>query len=133
MTTAVGFTGTRHGMNAAQLAKVRYVLEALNAGSGAVFHHGDCIGADWQAACLADTIGWDTVAHPGPDDQRRAWHPSDTILPPFPFLERNRHIVEATRLLIAAPDRPEDAAGRSGTWYTVRHARRRGIPVMVIE
>jgi predicted Rossmann fold nucleotide-binding protein DprA/Smf involved in DNA uptake len=49
---------------------------------------------------------------------------------PLPYLERNHAIVNESDFLIAAPDGPETL--RSGTWATVRYARKVGKRVLVI-
>ena len=48
---------------------------------------------------------------------------------PKPYLDRNRDIVDACEVLLATPDGPERL--RSGTWSTVRYARKIGKPVEV--
>lgn len=106
------------------------------------FHHGDCVGADAQAHQLVRSLyadpeeGWFVVTHPPTDPKARAWcgvveydGPGDQLFPK-PYLERNHAIVDATDCLIACPDGPERE--RSGTWATVRYARRRGKRVVVI-
>lgn len=47
---------------------------------------------------------------------------------PGPYLWRNHQIVDATSALIAAPFGFEEEL-RSGTWATVRYARKLGRPV----
>ena len=42
----------------------------------------------------------------------------------MPYLERNKNIVNAVDFIIAAPDGPEKV--RSGTWSTVRYAKKVG-------
>lgn len=128
--TNIGFTGTRHGMAKPQLNKVRFIMEAITAAEPPTLFHGDCVGADEQAAIIAAELGWLTDASPGPDPARRACHPSTVVRDPRPFLERNRFIVDNADLLIAAPAGREDR--RSGTWHTVSYARSRDIPVIVI-
>jgi hypothetical protein len=130
----VGFTGTRDGMTADQLAAMATWLSCRP--DVTEFHHGDCVRADDQAANLVYTQGWQwfdalIVAHPPTVESRRAFniHASRT-LPPLPYLERNRHIVDACDLLLACPkfDREQD---RGGTWYTIRFTREVGKPVVI--
>jgi predicted Rossmann fold nucleotide-binding protein DprA/Smf involved in DNA uptake len=47
-------------------------------------------------------------------------------------LERNKDIVSESDFLIAAPDSKKERL-RSGTWATVRHARKLGKRVMILE
>ena len=48
----IGFTGTQTGMTTAQMEKVEIVMREL-ASPGFEFHHGDCIGSDFQAVRIA--------------------------------------------------------------------------------
>lgn len=120
-----GFTGTRHGMTAAQLNWLRHTLPA-----GAPLHHGGCVGSDAQAhVCALDGEGGVTVHPPAnpalrmPFDDRAVW------LGEKDYLDRDRDIVDATDLLLATPDGPERP--KSGTWYTVRYAVASGKPVHI--
>lgn len=88
-------------------------------------HHGDCIGVDQIFQIYANIGGVKTIAHPPSIDRFRAFTKSDVILPPKPYLERNKDIVNACDFLIAAPDGPERV--RSGTWSTVRYAKKVGV------
>ena len=50
---------------------------------------------------------------------------ADEVKPPLPPLTRNRHIVDTSDGIIAAPAEAEEQR-RGGTWSTVRFARKRG-------
>lgn len=138
----VGFTGTRRGLTAPQLVALRRLLFSAPIGE---LHHGGCIGADDQADTMAHDLRIPRLVYPssiGPNalisiEQRTArgrsfgftvggvaFRPAD--LP----LVRNREIVDACDVLIACPSGPEQI--RSGTWYTVRYARKIGRPVVLI-
>lgn len=120
----IGFTGTQRGMTPVQSA---VVCDLLSAGE---LHHGDCIGADAQAHDLARDRGLTVVVHPPIDPRKRAHKHGNVVLHPLPYLDRNLAIVAATEELIAAPDGPERT--RSGTWATVRRARRMNRPVTIV-
>jgi len=124
-----GFTGTRNGMSAAQ----KRALEDLLVGrSVRHLHHGDCTGADAEAHDVAIRLYVIPVIHPPTDPTRRAFKsaPASHLREPLPYLERNHAIVNESDFLIAAPDGPETL--RSGTWATVRYARKVGKRVLVI-
>src|SRR5262245_31983566 len=113
----IGFTGTRHGMTPAQQWSLEETL--LNYGC-TVLHHGDCVGADAQADALARSMQIARVVHPPLVNRYRAFvqpGPTCTVLEPRPYLTRNRAIVEAAALLIAAPQTLGEQR-RSGTWAT---------------
>jgi hypothetical protein len=124
----IGFTGTQRGMTEAQQWAVARELDALPPGHE--FHHGDCIGADAEAHFLAKNRGYRVVIHPPTDEKKRAFCAGYVaILRPAPYLERNQAIVAAVDRLIAAPAEDREIL-RSGTWATIRHALRKGIPVV---
>jgi hypothetical protein len=126
----VGFTGTRQGMSEQQQQRVRaWLFTRLPIGE---FHHGDCVGADHEAACIAEELGIVTVAHPSLHTPMRAFHKSTRVLPPKPPLVRNRDIVDVCSFLLVAPRLPREEL-RSGTWATFRYAKSIGRPREVIE
>lgn len=124
----IGFTGTRHGMTDAQIEGFsKYLADAEE------FHHGDCVGADWQAADAAwRRCGVKVVCHPPTESGLRAWTDfNDVTHKPRPYLARNRAIVDACHHLIACPQSAVEEQ-RSGTWSTVRYAVKIGKPVTII-
>lgn len=123
----IGFTGTQQGLTILQFAALERLVIAV---AGEVDfdvtpHHGDCIGADQafhticedRRQCLRIPI-----IHPPLSTYKRAFCPG-RVLPPRPYLERNRDIVDQSDWLIAAPDSDKERV-RSGTWSTVRYARK---------
>jgi hypothetical protein len=125
----IGFTGTHHGMTPAQ---VRVFRSILSGHKGAALHHGDCVGADAQAHEVACSLGRDVTIHPPVIGAQRAWKTSPDIRAPRPYLSRSKDIVRETDMLIAAPAEAKEQR-RSGTWSTVRFARKLGKPVFVIS
>lgn len=124
----VGFTGTRHGMSDGQKEALAALLFRLGATE---LHHGDCVGADAQAHYTAMALGLRVVLHPPSVPHFRAWCVADETRDTQDFLLRNKAIVNATDMLIAAPADPREHV-RSGTWSTVRFARRQGKRVEII-
>jgi len=123
---SVGFTGTKKGMAAPQELRLRDMLTWYHEHGASEFHHGDCVGADAEAAEIAREVGYRLVCHPAEDKSKRAMIPSDEVHKPKPYLDRNRDIVDACDILFAAPHQPQDVGEvtRSGTWATVRYARK---------
>ncbi len=120
----VGFTGTRRGMTPGQLAAVSLLLRAWGRVAVLEVHHGGCRGADLEFHAAAR--GSRRHVHPGPGSSRAG----EVVYPERPHLERDRDIVDACDVLVAAPNGRERV--RSGTWATVRHARRVGRPHLVL-
>jgi hypothetical protein len=128
----LGFTGTRRGMTTKQAETFQQVLKSCNPGE---FHHGDCIGADDEAADIAhDFLLPDMiVVHPPTDDTHRAFNGSgnERMREPKTHFARNRDIVDETDMLIAAPYESEHQK-RGGTWYTVDYAKKKRRRVIII-
>lgn len=126
-----GFTGTRAGMSPLQRDTVsgwlKYAATMAPPGDDLEFHHGDCVGADAEAAAMAILLNYRLVCHPPVNPKHRAWVPSDVVHRERHYLERNREIVLAAPTLIAAPPymtaAPFQKTLRGGTFYTMRQAR----------
>ena len=123
----VGFAGTRQGMTLEQQRALRTLLTIYN---GGVLHHGDAVGADAQAHEMAIELGYIIVIHPPLLTEERAFKTAACVREPAPYLLRNKAIVRETEVLIAAPEGAETI--RSGTWSTVRFARRVKRPIRVV-
>lgn len=122
-----GFTGTREGLTTRQSVALRALLGTLTG----TLHHGDCLGADSEAHRLARVLGLSVHIHPPRSSTYRAFEAGNLVHAPLPYLARNHAIVHATSALIAAP-RTGQEESRSGTWATVRYARRLGRPIAII-
>jgi hypothetical protein len=100
------------------------------------FHHGDCLGWDklandlireWLPKCKV-------VIHPPIKPDMRAWCSTEfeNMRPQKEYLERNYDIVNESEVLIACPKRKVEEL-RSGTWATVRYARKKRKPIYIIQ
>lgn len=131
----IGFTGTAQGMTHAQKVGLVGLLESLD--GIAEFHHGICVGSDAQAHFLfrsskhgrGEIIGHIPI-NKGMVDQH-ALADCDHVRPPFSFLVRNGNIVSEADKIIATPRGMEEEL-RSGTWSTVRYARKAKRPLYII-
>jgi len=119
----IGFTGTSRGMTPPQFDTV--FVDLLFKFKPLELHHGDCEGADKQAHFMAVRLNARIVIHPPDNDKKRAFcSGADVMCLPLPYLVRNREIVKAgIQGLIATPRWFEEEL-RSGTWATVRYARK---------
>lgn len=128
---SVGFTGTREGLTDEQREEVtRLLKEHLRDDSQ--FHHGDCIGADYEAAQIAQEMGYHVVGHPPINPKARAFFESDNERAPKGYLARNEDIVMFSDVLIACPKSIVEEIKGSGTWWTVRYARRIKKPIYLV-
>lgn len=130
MAPKVGFTGTRHGMSGAQKEALFQVFDKYY---GSEFHHGDCWGADAEAHDIAIHYNMRIHIHPPSDEKARAFKTLKVVRTsmPKPYLQRNHDIVDSCDILIAAPHTDKEIL-RSGTWATVRYARRKNVPVILL-
>lgn len=122
----LAFTGTKEGMTASQLSKLRRELERLRDDGFLWMHNGDCIGSDAEAARLwKKELGKSRLMlHPPIKDKFRAHIPyADITCEPKDYLARDVDMVICSELLIATP-LTYDEQQRSGTWTTVRYARK---------
>lgn len=138
----IAFTGTRKGMSSAQREQFSKVLLWF-AGpprepkiEGFTFHDGWALGADQEAAELALLYFPRSCIHihpaPGHEPLPARARELYVLYEVFPPLERNRHMVDACDVLIAAPETDREVL-RSGTWATVRYARSQGRPVVMLS
>lgn len=128
----LGFTGTQAGMNETQLALLEDLLVDLRS-EVTEAHHGDCIGADKQ---FHDAIRRlipkaKLVGHPPCDAKKRAWCQFDELWDEYDYLVRNQHIVDCSTMMIAAPNERDEKL-RSGTWSTIRKARKSRKPMRIL-
>ncbi len=127
----VGFTGTRQGMTDAQRVSFVNLIKQL---APTEFRHGDCLGADKEAAFIVFQMeDWVTIlCHPPTDKKYRAFTTfNDVVHPAKSHFARNRDIVDASDVLVAVslmPQRQESG----GTWYTIDYALKKGKPVWVL-
>lgn len=133
----LGFTATRGSLTKAQAAAVRLPLCAAK-----TVRHGDCRGGDAHIHRLtliekrARTDPEDTplriIIHPGDLPFMRAHCGSwDEIHPEKRCLDRNHDIVDACDMLVALPKEGQEQL-RSGTWATIRYARKQKKLMMII-
>lgn len=122
----VGFTGTQHGMTPKQRAAVAGLLDISKPNQA---HHGDCVGADAEFHRMCGWRQIPMVIHPPVKNIKRAYCGGlmVVVLSPKDYLERNRNIVKSSDILIATPCGGEVL--RSGTWSTIRYAKKIGRPV----
>ena len=127
----VSFTGTRLGMNSVQKQLFTKIIGELGATE---FYHGDCVGADADAHKIVVATKQDISVKKRPcniDSQRAFTTEGECIADPEPPLVRNKKIVDDGEILVAIPGGQFEEI-RSGTWSTVRYAKKNQKPIIII-
>lgn len=129
-----GITATRDGLTVKQRRTFRqYVVER----GGGEYHHGSCVGGDADAHAILRDVAKKVpmlvriVLHMPDNPRHVAQCDGDEVRDPLPYLMRNHNIVDETRLLIGLPNGMREQL-RSGTWATLRYARKMGHPLLII-
>lgn len=128
---SVGVTSTRKGLNEVQRLWVTFFLKEHQVN---VLHHGDCVGGDDELAKMFHQKGTYVIAHPAHtiNKYKAKCQINDLILSPDDTLARNQTIVRHSELVLGFPYTIEEEV-RSGTWFTIRHAKKLKVPVLVIK
>ncbi len=124
----IGFTGTRHGMSEEQLKEFKNFIKSKDIEE---FHHGVCIGSDQQSHDFVKSKKIKIVGHPPKFKKFMSDSDCDVFMKPHDYLKRNKHIVDETDILLATPDTKERV--RSGTWSTIRYARKQNKKIYIIH
>ena len=115
----IGITGTREGLTQKQMMQFHKMANNIEV---IEIHHGGCVGVDQQIgveikdvypACIKEII------------HKPKYNTSKY------FLQRNREIVDSCDVLWAFP-KGMDEELRSGTWATIRYARKQNKPMIII-
>ena len=132
----IGFTATRRGMTPPQALKVDLLIKEFITQGVQVAHHGMCVGGDAEFHVLARKAKLYMEGHPGVDKQgkvtQRAPVVCDSYWPSKYFLLRNPEIVDASQVMLAAPAQKQEKLRGSGTWATIRYARRVCKPLVIV-
>ena len=126
----IGFTGTRKGMTKKQRESFQKLIESFKIKE---FHHGDCIGADKESHDIIKKLDPKPkiMGHPPKYSKYRAFCKADIWLKPKDYLTRNKDIVDSTDILIGITAGKEKLM--SGTWSTIRYARKKDKPIYIIS
>ena len=128
----IGFTGTQRGMSVNQFDALIRTLK-IQKDEIIEVHHGDCIGADAEFHGLVRLVIPEAIiiVHPPLDKSKRAFKLGDNQEEEKEYIDRNHDIVDASNELIACPNENEEVT-RSGTWATIRYAKKQGKKVSII-
>ncbi len=131
----IGFTGTRKGMSNEQRTWLPFHVGQIIVGDwdDLWFHHGDCKGADSEAHDIMKSLGFKICIHPPSNSKYRAFRSGDVTEDVHQYLIRNRHIVDRSSYMFACPAQHLEIARGSGTWSTIRYARKCLTTLIVIS
>lgn len=114
-------TGNRDGISKKAMRKFRKLMDnSQNIEEG---HHGDCMGADTDFHHELVERGIKIVIHPPDIDTYRSFNKGTETRKPKYYIDRNHDIVDETDILIGFPLTEQEQL-RSGTWATIRYARK---------
>ena len=132
----IGFTGNRHGLTVEQKEQIKLILDKYD---NIIVSHGDCVGSDtdFHNLCMKykkENADKKIMIHiyPPNNSTLRAFNKGDILFEEKPYLERNANIVKNSSILIACPIDKNKEELRSGTWSTIRQARKHKIFVYVL-
>ena len=136
VTVKVGFTGSRDGLTNDQTLQVHMLLGDLKSAGVQTAIHGMCVGADAQFHFMAKALGYTMIGMPGVTKTGFPWNRADfeglVTREAKPFLDRNKDIVSEADVMIACPKETTEVMRGSGTWATIRYARRVGRPLCIV-
>jgi hypothetical protein len=130
----LGFTGSKDRITPIQVDVLYDLMVKLRNKGFLWMHNGDCITSDQTAGLLwsSHKIGGMLMLHPPSNPSLRANLVADIVCEPRDYIHRDRHIVLCSELIIATPQTSYEEI-RSGTWTTVRYARKQRRKIFIIK
>ena len=128
----IAMTGTRQmeTLTVTQLEHFARCLSLYKEQGFGVFRHGDCVGADEKGHQIAVSLGYRVYIHPPTQPTHRAFCESLFVVQPAEYLFRNQAMVNQCDVLLALPKLNREQK-RSGTWMTIRMARKINLPIVI--
>jgi len=129
----IAFTGTQNGMSDRQKRTLRGIMNFFSEDTNLIFLHGDCVGADADAHAIVNEFAIDIELFPCDIKEKRAWCKGAKLTHArIPPLKRNDIMAKRCDLLIAAPKSLHEEI-RSGTWATIRYARKYDKSIIILD
>ena len=125
----LGFTGTQRGLSPQQIFFVQMFVREFTRQcdllrEAALGRHGCCVGADEQFHRMGTFGNVPMITHPGHIPEKTSTSCSGVFHHlPRNTLERNQLVVSRSWALLVCPSTDVEQV-RSGTWATIRYARR---------
>ncbi len=131
----IGFTGNRYGLKQDQVEQIKLILDKYN---NIIVIHGDCVGSDtdFHNLCIKyreTNLNKNINIHiyPPNNPSLRAFNKGDLLMKEEPYLKRNLNIIKNSDILIACPIDKNKEILRSGTWSTIRQAKKKNLPTYI--
>lgn len=128
MSISLGMSGSREGMSDEAKSAFKNILKYYEIKEA---HHGDCIGADTRFHKIMKKKGIKIIIHPPKNNKMRNFCEGDETREPLDYIERNHQIVDESDILVAFPSTKHEVL-RSGTWSTIRYARKKDKKIIII-
>lgn len=129
----LAFTGTKDGITKAQQLELHRQLCRFRDDGFLWMHNGDCVGADYEAANIWYGYNGYVQLHPPIKEGYRAnFSKARVVCETRDYLVRDKHMVECSELLIATPKGFAEEMRGSGTWATIRYARKLRLRRLII-
>ena len=132
----IGFTGTSDDMTGEQVNAVDAMLQFFKEAGAKRVRHGLCIGSDETFHRMARKYQYWVIGHPGVTRLKtiikRSLVKCDDLMPPKWFITRNHDIVDRVHVMIATPREFTEVMIGSGTWATIRYARKTNVPLVTV-
>jgi|694.fasta_scaffold134342_3 hypothetical protein len=135
-TIKIGFTGNRYGLSIEQKEQIKLILDNY---TNIIVSHGDCVGADtdFHNLCINYRETYpdkSLMIHifPPNDPKSRAFNKGDLLMGENPYLVRNSAIIKNSSILIGCPIDKNKETLRSGTWSTIRKARKQNLLLYIL-
>ena len=132
----IGFTGNRYGLTPEQKDQIISILDKYD---NLIVSHGDCIGSDtdFHNLCVNyknthPSKKINIVIFPPNNPKLRAFNQGDLLMNEKPYLHRNLDIIKNASILIACPIDKNKEQLRSGTWSTIRKARKQKLIIYIL-
>lgn len=132
----IGFTGNRNGLRPDQEQQIKLILDKYD---NMIVSHGDCVGSDTEFHNLCVNyknahLDKNIIIRIFPPNitTLRAFNNADILMEEKPYLERNLDIIKHSSILIACQIDKNKEELRSGTWSTVRQARKYKLDIYLL-
>lgn len=132
----IGFTGNRYGITSEQKNQIISILDKYD---NLIVSHGDCVGSDtdFHNLCMNYRTEHQNKKikihiYPPNNSKLRAFNQGDLIMDEKPYLQRNLNIIKNSSILIACPIDKNKEELRSGTWSTIRKARKLNLMIILL-